>query len=155
MTKENTAANSKLFKFCIRPLHTSDAFLSCQDTGHPSGSWFRWLSSVKDQINKLLLELSTFFVLNIVFLKDARLVAQKNQVPHSCLQSSSSRNYLAKCWSPDYGELSREGKMDFNVSTILSLSKTNNNGSGSFHSSNLFLMGLCSLGNNLPETQFA
>lgn len=61
------------------------------------------IRSVKDQLNKLLSELSTFFALNFMFLKDARVVAWKTQATYSCLQSSISTNYWPKCWSPDYG----------------------------------------------------
>lgn len=42
--KENTTAYLKLFKFRIRLLCRSAAFVSGRDTGHPHDGWFRWVS---------------------------------------------------------------------------------------------------------------
>lgn len=61
------------------------------------------IRSVEERINKLLLELSTFFALNLLCLKGARLVAQKTQGAYSCLQAAVAQTTPQSAGAPTVG----------------------------------------------------
>lgn len=128
MTKENTTVNVKLFTFYISLHCTSDAFLSCQDAGHPHNCWFRWISvyythqKCEEPDKKAVA--GTFYSLCFKFHVSKRCqVGGTEKLTHTLLPTKQQCCKL--------------------LTKVLSS-----------HASTFLLISLYSLGNHLPELQF-